>query len=51
MKLAIVGSRTFNDYEKLKNTILSLIDLQDIKQIISGGAKGVDTCRKICKRT
>lgn len=40
MKLAIVGTRTFNDYELMKR---SLADLTGIELIISGGAEGADT--------
>jgi hypothetical protein len=40
MRYAIVGSRTFNDYNKLKDT-LNL--LKDLDVIISGGAKGADS--------
>ena len=45
MKLAIVGSRTFNDYEFLFNTIHNIEDFRiiDIECIISGGAKGADS--------
>lgn len=39
MKLAIVGSRSFNNYEVLKQNI----DLRNITCIISGGARGADT--------
>lgn len=46
MKLAIVGSRSFKDYESLKTTILSLYEIDDIEFIISGGAKGADTLAK-----
>ena len=43
MKLAIVGSRTFNDYALLANTVFSsLCPLDYIEEIISGGAKGAD---------
>jgi len=38
MKIAIIGSRDFNDYELLANTLNKL----DITLIISGGAKGAD---------
>jgi hypothetical protein len=40
MKLAIVGTRTFNDYELMKS---KLSDLPGIDLIISGGAEGADT--------
>lgn len=39
MKLAIIGSRTFNDYELLKKECDNL----NIEEIISGGAKGADS--------
>ena len=43
MKVAIIGSRNFNNYKKLK-TILSRIHSQkEIKCIVSGGAKGADS--------
>jgi hypothetical protein len=40
MKLAIVGSRTFNDYELLCGVI---DEVKDIELIISGGANGADS--------
>ena len=44
MRLAIIGSRTFNDYALLANTIFSsLCPLDFITEIISGGAKGADS--------
>lgn len=44
MKLAIVGSRAFNDYGLLVDTILDFMcPLDFITEIISGGAKGADT--------
>ena len=39
MKLAIIGGRDFNDYEKL---VSSLADIEGVKLVISGGAKGAD---------
>lgn len=42
IKLAIVGSRTFNDYELLKNEILRYFNPEDIDCIVSGGARGAD---------
>lgn len=39
MKLAIVGSRTFNDYAILASGILKFTT---VSKIISGGAKGAD---------
>jgi len=41
MRVAIIGSRNFNDYNKLKE-ILNSLNLK-IDLIISGGAKGADT--------
>lgn len=38
MKVAVIGSRTFNDYEKLKQTL----SLMTITLLISGGADGAD---------
>ncbi|MFS8160447.1 MAG: SLOG family protein [Candidatus Roizmanbacteria bacterium] len=47
MRLGIVGSRDFHDYEKFLR-IIACIDrkynvLQDVVEIVSGGADGVDT--------
>lgn len=42
MKVAIVGSRGFDDYEMLKREIVKLVDVSKITEIISGGAKGAD---------
>jgi hypothetical protein len=39
MKVAVIGSRTFKDYEEMKKTL----SLLNITQIISGGATGADT--------
>jgi hypothetical protein len=43
MKVAIVGSRGFDDYEMLKREVSKNIDISKITEIISGGAKGADT--------
>lgn len=40
MNVAVVGSRTFNDYDLLESEILK--SNLDIKCIVSGGAKGAD---------
>ena len=47
--LAIVGSRTFNDYDKLKEEVDKFIDENDInvQQFVSGGANGADTLAEI----
>lgn len=42
MKLAIVGSRTFNDYDKLCSFIMENYDINEITHIVSGGARGAD---------
>ncbi len=42
MKLAVVGSRSFDDYEFLKK----ILDYHPCTQIISGGARGADTLAK-----
>lgn len=42
MKISIIGSRAFNDYDFLKKTILESIDVNDIDEIVSGGANGAD---------
>lgn len=48
MKLAIVGTRnpsvTYQEWEKL---LLDKINPNDVKLVISGGAKGVDTYAKL----
>lgn len=41
MKIAIVGSRNFTNYEFAKRFLLEFIQQEDV--IISGGAKGADT--------
>lgn len=42
MKLAVVGSRTFTDFEFMKQ----ILDYHPCTHIISGGAKGADTLAK-----
>lgn len=42
MKLAVVGSRDFDDYEFLKK----MLDYHPCSQIISGGARGADVLAK-----
>ena len=39
MKVAVIGSRGFNDYELVKTTLSSL----NITLLVSGGAKGADS--------
>lgn len=43
IKLAIVGSRTFDDYDLLVDEIKSTYADFDIEAIVSGGAKGADS--------
>ena len=43
MKLAIVGSRDFNDYELMKEYIQSKFNLSELDAIVSGGAKVADS--------
>lgn len=38
MKVAVIGSRSFNDYEKLKDTLSKI----DVSLLVSGGANGAD---------
>ena len=42
MVLAIIGSRSFFDYEKLKDVLKNYL----ITKIVSGGAKGADSLAK-----
>lgn len=45
MNIAVIGSRTFEDYRKLEHTLDTIIEerkLTDIT-IVSGGARGADT--------
>jgi predicted Rossmann fold nucleotide-binding protein DprA/Smf involved in DNA uptake len=46
MKIGIVGSRLFDNYDFVKQSILDaldVIDMRNIDTVVSGGAKGVDT--------
>ena len=48
MKIAIVGSRnpgvSYSEWEKL---FLSKVNLSEVTEIVSGGAKGIDTYAKL----
>ena len=46
MKLAIIGSRSFNDFEMMLKFINYHFNLRDITEIISGGANGADSLAK-----
>ena len=48
MNLGIVGSRNFTDYNSFKRAVFKVleewnIELKNIENIVSGGAKGADT--------
>lgn len=43
MKLAVVGSRNFSDYELLKHKLDTIHSIKPISFIISGGASGADS--------
>jgi hypothetical protein len=43
MKLAVIGSRTFYDYNLLSEKLNEIWELYGIDEIISGGAKGADS--------
>lgn len=42
MSLAIVGSRTFADFDLLQQAVDALRETQDVTCIVSGGAQGAD---------
>lgn len=42
MKLAIVGSRDYIDYNQMSEFIKSKFDMTEIDTIVSGGARGAD---------
>jgi len=43
MKVAVVGSRNFNDYVRVKKAIDVIQSYVNIECIVSGGAKGADS--------
>ena len=43
MKLAVVGSRGYDDYEGLNKVLSTLMTHHNISLLISGGAKGADS--------
>lgn len=47
MKLAIVGSREFNDWPEAQAWIDAVVTLFPIKSLISGGAKGADSLAEL----
>jgi len=46
MKLAIVGSRTFENYDLVCAEVAKIQETQNVDLIVSGGAKGADTLAK-----
>jgi hypothetical protein len=48
MNIAIVGSRSWEDYDRIETEFFQYLKSQDIEvssvTIVSGGAKGADTC-------
>lgn len=47
MKLAIIGSREFKDSKLARQIFFSYFATNQVYEIISGGAKGADTCARI----
>lgn len=43
MRLAIIGSRSFNNYDLFEKTIFKNYKIENIKEIISGGVEGTDS--------
>lgn len=43
MKLAVIGSRDFADYDLMERCLLRNFRVEDIDAVISGGARGADT--------
>lgn len=43
MKLIIAGTRTFDNYKLLKESVLKNVNISDIEEIVSGTAKGADS--------
>ena len=43
MKLAVVGSREFEDYAWMEHCLRSCIRVEEIDVVISGGARGADS--------
>ena len=50
MKFAIIGTRTFTDYQRLKSILDKIKSKYEIESIISGGASGADTMAEIYAR-
>lgn len=51
MKLLVCGSRSWNDYRALERTLDAFQTSTKVDEIISGGARGADSCASIyCRR-
>lgn len=49
-KIAIVGSRNYNNYAFVKRTFLDLYKTDDIEMVVSGGSFGADAlAQRLCK--
>lgn len=48
--VGVVGSRNFSDYDLLNKELSKIHKSSEIRQIISGGAKGADTLAEIWAR-
>jgi predicted Rossmann fold nucleotide-binding protein DprA/Smf involved in DNA uptake len=42
MRLAIIGSRTFSDYERMKEVVDKFCSENEVSEIVSGGSRGAD---------
>lgn len=42
MKLLIAGSRSINDFKLIETNVFRLFSLEEIDEIVHGGARGVD---------
>lgn len=51
MKLAIVGSRGYNGWDKFSKILNIIIKKYNIKTIVSGGAKGADSLARRYAKT
>jgi predicted Rossmann-fold nucleotide-binding protein len=47
MRVGVIGSRNFNDYILLKETLDNILSKKGISLIVSGGAKGADALSEL----
>jgi hypothetical protein len=47
MRVGVIGSRNFNDYTLLKDTLDNILSKKNISLIVSGGAKGADALSEV----